>query len=433
MLFDLLFTSSYFNNFVTPVQRRGAFPEYLMEVCTRLPVSECADDQWFVDPLRVSGTQAKAAAGSYLPLSATNLNTAFQAGSTSTPPAKELQRFPRRVAFNRDPITNALLSTTPEPLGINGSNIVVTPAGTAPPAQPNSLWFAGLSGTAPVFNPTTLPLYVVNDLTVPNARDGSNTPLPALVPLVATPEPPVLPLLQGTQPLLRPFLQIRNVTGTAAAFPGTSISGQTGWISQADNTTFNLIMATGDTPSVNINGTVGDQNGGLQNLPRFLENWRSGGLTTNIKGSFIQLNRSAFGTAPYLSTLGATPSGSDPAGADNIKSVFELATAAAAIPPINGNSPVYNSQGSGNFPYFSPPNRNWGYDVGLLPQPPDLFTQKFTTPPSKSQPAEFFREVPRNDEWVKTLMCGIRDDGSSTGGVTPATSSRPTDCPQKLP
>jgi hypothetical protein len=35
-----------------------------------------------------------------------------------------------------------------------------------------------------------------------------------------------------------------------------------------------------------------------------------------------------------------------------------------------------------------------------------LFTQRFTTPSTRTQPAEYFREVPRNDEWVKTLMCG---------------------------
>ena len=385
-----------------------------MEVCTRLPVSECTDEQWFIDPLRVSGTQAKAAAGPYQPLSAANPNTAAQAGSTSTPPAQELQRFPRRVAFNRDPGTNALLSTTPEPLGIDGSNIVVTAPGTAPPAQPNSLWFAGLAG-APVYNNTT-PLYVVNNPAVPNARDGSNTPLPALLAGALTPEPPVLPLLLGTQPLLLPFSQIRDVAATPTNVLGGTTSRATGWISQAQNTTFNLIMAVGDTPSVNLNDAVGDFNGGLQNLPRFLENWNAGGFTTSIKGSFIQLNRSAFSTAPYQSILGATPSNSTAAG--NIVSLFDKLNPPT---PSLGIPVKYNTDGGGNFPYFSPPARNWGYDVGLLPQPPDLFAQKFTTPPSISQPAEFFREVPRNDEWVKTLMCGVLNNDPAKA----ATSSRP--------
>ncbi|MCC3594651.1 hormogonium polysaccharide biosynthesis protein HpsA [Microcoleus sp. PH2017_28_MFU_U_A] len=431
------FTSSYFNNFVTPVQRRGAFPEYVMEVCTRLPVSECSDADWFVD-LRPGNEQtafqALLVSTNYVPPAT---GASFQAGSTFDPPLPALQRFPRRVAFARNAAGGLLTPDTPQPLAITGGaggNIAPVAPGANPPPpfadRDNSLWFAaGLPGAAPVFNSNNR-AYVVNTAaaTPPNT-DGSNTPLPALI-TGPIPEPPVLPLatqLNGTQPLLMPLLQILDVTGTASRFPGPEISRETGWISQAGNTTFNLIMATGDTPSVNIDGAVGDQNGGLQNLPRFLESW-FGGFTTNIKGSFIQLNRSAFSTAPYQPILGATPPGS----VANIKSVFGLSTAPSLSPIPSRSSTVYRTQGTGNFAYFAPPNRNWGYDVGLLPQPPDLFTQKFTTPPSKTQPAEFFREVPRNDEWVKTLMCGIRDDGSLNGGSTPATSSRPTDCPQQL-
>ena len=61
----------------------------------------------------------------------------------------------------------------------------------------------------------------------------------------------------------------------------------------------------------------------------------------------------------------------------------------------------------GRLPFFIPPLRDWGFDVGLLSQPPDLFTRKFTTPPSTPTPAEYFREVGRDDEWVQTLMCGV--------------------------
>lgn len=41
--------SSYFNNFITPVQRRwdGA-PEYVMEICRKLPVSACTAEDWVV-------------------------------------------------------------------------------------------------------------------------------------------------------------------------------------------------------------------------------------------------------------------------------------------------------------------------------------------------------------------------------------------------
>jgi hypothetical protein len=431
--------SSYFNNFVTPVQRRGRgaaatenTPEYLMEVCTRLPISECGDGNWFVNPLAGTPLTASGAlsSGNTTYARPTATTDIFQAGSTADPPLRELQRFPRRIAFNRN-ASNQLSPTTPEPLAIDGNNsnaIAAVPAGSNPPAgtKPNSLWFAGVSGGAPVYDGAS-PLYTVNSSTP--ARDGSNTPIPALV-TAATPEPPVLPLL-GTQPLLLPFSQIRDVAANPPNILGGAFASTTGWASWAENTTFNLIIGAGDTPSRNLNNTVGETNGGLQNLPRFLEAWND--LPNNIKGSFIQLNRSAFSTTPFLSALaqGVRPlTSTDPT--DGIVSVFEQLNPA---PQNLGIPRTYNSVGNGGrTPYFVPPTRNWGYDVGLLPQPPDLFTQKFTTPPSRSQPAEFFREVPRNDEWVKTLMCGVLDDGT-----TKATSLRPQGpfasggCPEQLP
>jgi len=416
-------TSSYFNNFVTPVQRRGPLPEYLMEVCNKLPVSECGDADWFVDLTPGNKRTAFQAVPVGPPTAyvAPDPGTpSFQAGSTFDPPLRELQRFPRRVAFARDGSNKLLTPATPQPLAITGGTTIapVTPGTNPPapdPARANSLWFAGM-GTPPVYNNSS-PLYMLNNTALPpDPRDGSNTPLPELI-AGATPNP-VLPL-QGTQPLLLPFSQIRDVVATPPATAGGTTARNTGWIARAENTTFNLVIAAGDTPSQNLNGTVGDFNGGLQNLPRFLESWNGGQDATNIKGSFIQLNRSAFSTAPYLSILGGIPLGST--AADNRVSVFDWLNPPA---PSLGIPTTYNVDGAGDLPYFSPPRRNWGYDVGLLPQPPDLFTQKFTTPPSTSQPAEFFREVPRNDAWVKTLMCGVTEVGSS-----PATSSiTPREC-----
>ncbi|MFB8794205.1 MAG: hypothetical protein U7126_08255 [Microcoleus sp.] len=85
-------SSSYFNNFVTPVQRRGKFPEYLMEVCNKIPVSACTDADWFV----TLGTTPKRA-----DTNITGADFIAGAGTTATPPTPELQRFPRRVAFLR--------------------------------------------------------------------------------------------------------------------------------------------------------------------------------------------------------------------------------------------------------------------------------------------------------------------------------------------
>ncbi|MEG5052741.1 MULTISPECIES: hormogonium polysaccharide biosynthesis protein HpsA [unclassified Microcoleus] len=428
--------SSYFNNFVTPVQRRGNFPHYLMEVCTKIPVAACTDADWFVDPeARVTAAAAidTTAGGTTTYTSpVTTPTTPFKAGSTVDPPVPTLQRFPRRVAFLRTVGTQALNTpATPQPLGISGTAI----AANAAARTPGSLWFAGRTNTGAVnFDDTSLP-YVVNPPTLPaNTRDGANLPLSTLVAStpansaigsVANPAPVALPPppYNGSQPQLLPVPQIQTISTATAPGGNTMPRGAatlraTGWIPRAVDTTFNLIIGSGDTPSRTLNGgTSGDFNGGLQNLPRFLENWNNGGVTTNIRGSFIQQNRSAFSTAPYQPILPLTPSG--------LASLFELQGVPAVLNILNR----YNTEtGTGLIPYFHPPARNWGYDVGLLSQPPDLFTQRFTTPSTKTQPAEYFREVSRNDPWVTTLMCGTvaPDQPNANQNATSIRSGCPT-------
>ncbi|NJK67484.1 MAG: hypothetical protein HC941_14000 [Microcoleus sp. SU_5_3] len=406
--------SSYFNNFVTPVQRRGPFPEYVMEVCTKLPVSECGDGDWYVNPL---ATLRAPATGTYAPPDLANptSTTAFQAGSTVDAPIPQLQRFPRRVAFERTG-TNLNSLNAPKPLGIRGGTSIL--GGVGDVRGNNALWFAAEnSGGTLTYDDTNPPYRVNTNATVPTT-DGSRVPLPTLA---ASTIPPVLPVTptgytyNGSQPLLVPVPQLICET---AATPGNARcagtgSQNTGWVTRAQDTTFNLVMAAGDTPSRALDANWGDFNGGLQNLPRFLEIWSNDtgtSLSTNIQGSFIQQNRSAFSTAPYLPILPAAatfPTNT----ADRLASLF------ANIP---GSDPLttYEIQGS-RIPYFTPPNRNWGYDLGLLSQPPDLFTQKFTTPPSRPSPDEYFREVPRNDDWVKTLMCSkvaANDQNATSSG-----------------
>jgi hypothetical protein len=433
--------SSYFNNFVTPVQRRGNFPEYVMEVCRRIPVAACTDADWFVDPLAQAPNTPRTAAtaavigGMAAPYVQPNPDLAtqsFQAGSTVDPPLPALQRFPRRVAFDRG-------SNNPPPFGITNAGTVT--AGSVGRRRDNALWFAAANNAGSVtYDDTNLP-YVVNNNTntgTPGTRDGSRVPLPTLAgastPLLPVTLPPALPApYSGSQPLLVPVPQLMGVTTATADQPtGSGRSAQqTGWIPRAMNvnnngTTFNLIVGAGDTPSRALNNDWGDFNGGLQNLPRFLEAWSvdvPGGTSTfipnNIKGSFIQQNRSAFSTAPYLPIL--PPSFVPP---NPLVTLFALGST-----PLVGSEPLitYNIQGS-RIPYFTPPTRNWGYDVGLLSQPPDLFTQKFTTPATRTQPAEYFREVPRNDPWVTTLMCSRVAPDQPNNPDQVATSSRPAGC-----
>ncbi|MEG5234423.1 hormogonium polysaccharide biosynthesis protein HpsA [Microcoleus sp. AT9b-C3] len=402
--------SSYFTNFVTPVQRRGNFPEYLMEVCMKLPVSECKADDWYVDP--VAGVRANIPTGGpYAP--ATN----FKAGTTATPPVPELQRFPRRVAFKRDPNTYAL---TGEPLGIIGGN--AAPGRGAP--KLNSLWFAAVDGASINYNGTSGVPYALNT----NVNDWNNQPLPK-----STDTPTLQPLLMPVDQLQT----VKEITGSGNTPPQGVPVKSTGWITRATETTFNLIIGSGDIPSRKLgSSTTGDFNGGLQNLPRFLESWNNGtnNIKAKIQGSFIQLNRSAYSTGPYQPLLPATsPPRIDPA--KKLKSLFTPPTGGTvAYTPLevldvsNNRLPGYKIDNL-IIPFFVPPSRDWGFDVGQLSQPPDLFTQRFTTPPRKTEPAEYFREVPRNDEWVTTLMCGVIDETPATKATETLTPADRAKCP----
>ncbi|MEG4424796.1 MULTISPECIES: hormogonium polysaccharide biosynthesis protein HpsA [unclassified Microcoleus] len=411
--------SSYFNNFVTPVQRRGKFPEYIMEVCQKIPVSACGESDWFVNPV----TGGKATVGE-------DIGTKnYIAGTTATPPAPELQRFPRRVAFKR---TGNALDTpnAPVPLGISGTTVTDGPGTNLPD---NSLWFgttaAGTRSTV-TYGSEKFP-FVFNQA----QKDGSGANLPKLV--STTPAN----LDESSQPLLMPVLQIQTVTAAPAAASSTSlpqgagIVNATGWTPKAVNTTFNMVVGSNDTPSRSLGNGIGDFNGGMQNLPRFMESWNSGQISTNIQGSFIQFGRSAYNTAPYIPIL--DPTAPQQAAPLKLRSLFESPPNPPSPAPVityTGGTPMpfYRTDNGniagkgGRIPFFSPPARNWGYDVGLLSQPPDLFTRKFTTPPSKRTPDEYFREVSRDDEWVQTLLCSFIDDGT---GTTQAVTSelRPTD------
>ena len=66
-----------------------------------------------------------------------------------------------------------------------------------------------------------------------------------------------------------------------------------GTLPSATNTAFNLAMISGNT-----NTSVGSYNGGLENLPRFHENWS--GKTCTISGSFVNTWLSQFATGNWV-------------------------------------------------------------------------------------------------------------------------------------
>jgi hypothetical protein len=116
--------SSYVMNGVTPIQRRVEFPAYKMEICTKLPISECGPTDW--DNSQPAGTTA----------------------TLPTSPAFTKRDYPRRVAFERDPDYKQLVlasdaNRTAQPLRPNGANGAPISYGTgsAPPEALNALWF----------------------------------------------------------------------------------------------------------------------------------------------------------------------------------------------------------------------------------------------------------------------------------------------------
>ncbi|MEH2401143.1 hormogonium polysaccharide biosynthesis protein HpsA [Nostoc sp.] len=371
--------SSYLNNFVTPIQRRKNAPEYLMEVCPKLPVSACdLSKDWYVDINDINNILDTSknkhsweilTDGSVSLLKADNLTLDIESGSTVKLPDDSFKPYPRRVAFKRDSSgVVQLKDTQPIILGIDeGRKIKEFPlsdftidSSNRPNSKDNALWFR-----------TT----ATNDDT----------------------KPPKVTLSSGTsaQPILSPVLQVQvafgtdeNTSPTSTSRIGPSNTQDSNWIQWAATTTsFNLAAAGGDTPA-----RPTEDNGGLHNFVRFLENWNptsdlNAAYAAIFNGSFIQRTRSVYATAPFVAYL-------------------------------NGSSlaayPIANS--GGQVPYYLAPKRKWGYDVGLLSQSPDAFSQKLAITPD-DRPNEYFREVGRDDAWVQTLLCAKKASDNTTYAV----------------
>ena len=492
--------SSYFNNFVTPIQRRVAFPEYVMEICRKLPVSECEPDDWVVgydlngngtldDPVNdlvnydvnrdgaidrndveanIQANQLAAVLTNILGLDAFN-NAEFDpqllgAGTTTRTPLviPDDQRYVRRIAFLRHSTLAPLLNITapalnstnatgnlvldtnnkPFPIGISGTdddtgdsnpqngalayypysatltinsnNFAPYSSSIRPRLRGNTLWYRALNGS--------------------NVNYGYNYPLDYVNKTGST-APPLTGSTPNEHPLLAPVLNIQypklssgeNITALTAPQSQNTVE-ETNWLQQpsAGTTIFNMVMATGDVPnrppfkatSFNTDDGehLGDYNGGLPNLPRFAENWdkNDAGAATKIRGSLIQLKRSEVATAPFF-LLGETRGGGD------------YSTGG----PFNYPQIYTQSAGGGRIPFFTPPSRDWGFDVGLLSQIPDLLAQQFLAKPA-APPNQFFREVGRGDEWIQTLLCAkaSNDEGDEVNAIN--SDQRPTAfCEQK--
>ncbi len=453
--------SSYFNNFVTPIQRRGKFPELLMEWCPHLDVSQCGPNDWFVDDKFT--LKATSTIGTVYRQRGPAAYAKNQAGTTVDPGLEQtrnsqqlFQLLPRRVAFARNwrggttRQDNLILSNTNQPviLGIDGTGKVacytysgtVTPStlGDIPPTgcQP----YAGGTASGPRYNPDptktnnalwfrttgadgTIGTIAYDGANPPTYINPNNPPNPNIPPQFRLPSKTGIGPQKQQQPLLVPVLQIQHPTQSPTTSGATIPTGATvqftQWLQRAPaDTTFNLALATGNNPdhpadTIGTGTTAvnheGDFNGGLANLPHFLENWYKSNppnaqWSTIINGSFIQLKRSVYATAPFTQLpTGTTTAG--PGGPFN-------------YPVGQGYPQVYRTQNTkGKMPSYLTPGRQWGFDLGLLSQIPDLFSQQFVLPPTE-QPNEFFREVDRNDTWVQALLCAKIPDPTNPDTVT---------------
>jgi hypothetical protein len=208
----------------------------------------------------------------------------------------------------------------------------------------------------------------------------------------------------GNHPRLVPILQIHSPDGVPAPgpnlLPGDPTKFPPNWLQQAESTNYNIASVVGDSPN-----RPDEQSAGLNNLVRLHENWE--GKTLTIKGSFIQQKRSSVAAAPFAAIrLGGQepkvpPSGTSP----------ETSLSFFGYP--NPRYMTSNGTPAGSLPYYNAPaTREWGFDVGLLSQQPDLFSQRFTTDISKVQ--SYYRQVGRDDDWVKTLLCAAEPAGSTS-------------------
>ncbi|NES98740.1 MAG: hypothetical protein F6K32_26930, partial [Desertifilum sp. SIO1I2] len=369
------------------------------------------------------------------------------------------ERFPRRVAFLRYPASDPDTA-----VGINNyrRNELVVAAGA--PATPIALGITNdrvsyhaysavnlpVDSTTKRFNPesttseplpTTLPTSQVDGLwftTTANASTPTNDAIygndnrlfyrlpPQLSSTTGATPPSGTSVGVGTldHPLLVPVAQLQVPSGGPqnnnfdALINSSALVNATNWLQIADGdtttggnqpSTFNLVIAAGDSPARPI-----ENNGGVANFPRFLENWRPNGneTATQISGSFIQLKRSEYATAPFRTLLDDSNSGTFPSNGSANSNVAGILPGRRQIYKTD-NLPLGNG---GLLPQYTAPNRAWGFDVALLTQQPDLFAQRFTVPPA-SPPNEFFRQMNRNDRWVEALLCAAQPTQATIAGA----------------
>ncbi|MEJ1930277.1 hormogonium polysaccharide biosynthesis protein HpsA [Nostoc sp. NIES-2111] len=348
--------SSYLNNFVTPIVRKVRAKKLALEVCYQDPCTEPRN--WTIknacpaQAIAQNSWRDKKNDGTadIIGQPQTSIKTGFVGEPTKCDNANaNLVGRPSRIAFVRS---------------LSGTNVgqITTPL---------KVYGVGSDGKIAEFGwpltGSTLPIDAVDRTTDPNSND-----------------PYFIPWFEGnsrsdgnSNMVFKPVFQYDRPFGTIGQTDNDNVkTAKPGnWLQRGTTTTVNVIAAVGDTPGASPSSTRAvEDNGGLHNFVRLIENWDADATTSalRISGAFYQVKRSAYATAPFIAGL-----------SDNLYQI---------------------DNGSGKLPYYLPPLRQWGYDVGLLSQSPDLLAQKLVTIPD-DLPDEFFREVGRDDPWVQILLC----------------------------
>jgi type II secretory pathway pseudopilin PulG len=138
----------------------------------------------------------------------------------------------------------------------------------------------------------------------------------------------------------------------------------------ARETRVNAVAVSSVIPS-----RLGQTAGGMHNFLRLNELWRNTNLF--FSGSMIQLNYSTYATGPFL------------------QHSFE--------PPNLVEDPTFVR----GYDYYSPPNRRFGYDVGLqIARRPSPVSARFQFPSNTR--TEFLRELDPQDPYVRRLRCALQ-------------------------
>lgn len=357
--------SSYLNNFVTPIVRKVRAKRLLLEVCYTNPCNKDNPKNWTIKNacptpgVGINVWRDKKADGTadIVGQPAVSIKTGIIGTPVDCNTTQINVNRPTRIAFVRD-------------------------LDTGTPVSPRKVYGVGSDGKIAEF---------------PWPLSGTNQPVDALQGGV----PYFIPWLEVEDDTVRwePVFQYNRPFGTREApdINGLIEAGKSGnWLQEATATTVNVIAAVGDTPAAsakpNPSSTTNplreaEDNGGLHNFVRLIENWNTATTETALRmsGAFYQVKRSAYATAPFM-----------PVFSNNIYRIDN-----------------YGAGVRGTVPYYMPALRQWGYDVALLSQSPDLFAQKLVTIPD-DLPDEFFREVGRDDPWVKILLCAKKaDDGTN--------------------